>query len=551
MRPVSTTRAVVPVERAGTRSPPSDSPLGRSGVSLTDLLLSPDTLAPREAVAPIALEMGLETARRQLLQRQPDAALEALDAIWGRATASEEGWYLRSGALTVSGHPLEGERVATDGLDAQPQSLALRLLQSVARAVVGDLSGARAALLPAMEQAPEEPVLLAQQAVVLARQGHRDDADDLLQRLAARVPDHPALAWARLAVRAAGTDRARHAARPAVSDDTARGLDEAPLAADVPPGDVAEEIGAATPADERPEDGDMVAVAFRRLGAALIALDDESVQHVARTLLRACSAGGALASACTPQEAHAARQVLSALLTALRHERPTPVPGAAASTLTPLVRQLVSLLRVAPDATAPLFLSPSSRSPRVADAERLLRRQGGGVPPAVRAFLAVLVEGAADHASVSAARGAAEERRATEGRAGAAGMDRPEILGTVAEEPEFGPLVPVRLGLSLLTETAATRAFDRSQEVVGGGAAPTSGGDARGETTGTGWGGARAAQDGIGAATSSPRPIGAALPAIVLVAAALAAALNGATGAAALLAGAALWFALRRPSRTP
>lgn len=548
VRPVPATRAIAPAERSGTRPPPPESPLGRSGVSLTDLLLAPDTLAARKTVAPVALELGLETARRQLLQRQPEAALESLDAVWGRATASEEGWYLRSGALTVSGHPVEGERVASDGLDAQPHSLALRLLQSVARAVVGDLAGARAALVPAMEQAPEEPVLLAQQAVVLARQGHRDDADALLQQLAARGPEHPALAWARLAVRTAGADRVRHAARPAMSEGTAwrPPAGAAGATGEAPPAAVEDEMTVSMPADQPQEDGDMVTSAFRRLGAAVVAADDDTLQQSARTLLRGCSAGGALASACTPQEAHAARQVLSALLTVLRHERPTPVPGASPSPLTPLVRQLLPLLRQGPDAAARL----TGRSPRVADAERLLRRQGGGVPPVVRAFLAVLLDGAAN----TAPRAPVDEGRGHEDRPGVHGADRPEILGRLVEDQDAGPLVPVRLGLGLLAETSATRAFERQQELLdvtpplAAGVIP---GDVRGETSGTGWGGARAAQDTAHAAAATSRPVGAALPAIVLVGAALGAAMNGAAGVAALLAGAALWLSLRRPPRRP
>jgi hypothetical protein len=550
VRPAEPTRALVPVERPGPRLPPSDSPLGRSGVSLEDLLFAPDVLETREAVAPVALEVGLETARRQLLQRLPTEALMSLDGIWGRAVTSEEGWYLRSGALTVLGHPLEGERVAGEGLETQPHSLALRLLQSVARAVVGDLSGARAALHPALDRAPSDPVLLAQQAVVLARQGHRDDAADVLVRLAREVPDHPALAWARAAVRAAGTDRTRAAARPAV-DAPGAPVDAIDLPA----------------ADETMEDGDMVTTAFRRLGGQLRAEDAHTLQQAARTLLRACSAGGALASACTPQEAHAARQVLSSLLVVLRGDAAAAGPH---SPLTTIVQQLLPLLRPSGGSDSALD------AVRAAEAERLLRRQGDGVPPVVRACLTVLVRGAADRHRSSEAQADPGTGAAARPSIAAAGGKEHEaataFVGTVLDEQELGPLVPVRLGLSLLAETSATRAFERRQESLDGdaGAATFAGalggsvaqvradGSARSgaelptggveETNGMGWGGARAAGQLQGDTSAARRPLGAALPAIVLGAGALGAAVNGAGTVALLFGGAALWLALRRPA---
>jgi hypothetical protein len=118
------------VERVGPRAP-TDSPLGRSGVAIDDLLFATDLLETREAVAPVAMELGLETARRQLLQRMAAESLESLDAVWARAAGSEEGWYLRAGALTMLGHPHEGDKVAADGLESQPQSLALRFMRKL------------------------------------------------------------------------------------------------------------------------------------------------------------------------------------------------------------------------------------------------------------------------------------------------------------------------------------------------------------------------------------------------------------------------------------
>lgn len=575
VRPAAPSRALVPVERVGPRAPAA-SPLGRSGVALEDLLFAPDLLETREAATPVAMEMGLETARRQLLQRQPAESLASLDAVWARAEGSEEGWYLRAGALTVLGHPQEGDSVAGEGLETQPQSLALRLVQSVARAIVGDLSGARAALYPALDVAPDDPVLLAQQAVVLARQGHSDDAADLLEQIADAAPEHPALAWARAAIRMASTDRTRTAARVVLVDDDMPDLESAAQPSAQPPAQpmaqsIAETVTEPTPgpvpdampdpvpdswADPAPavvpepgdevveaviggapqaESGDLVATAFRELGAALRTEPDDTLTNTARTLLRACSAGGTLASACMPAEAHAARQVLSALLLAMRHDGVgAAMPGIEAAPLASIMTQLLPLLReeTAADATV-----------NAADAERVLRRLGPSVPPEVRRVLTVLVEGADGSARRPEAEGA--------------------VGSLVPEELELGPLVPIRLGLSLLGETSATRALERQQEIIGAGIGMASGvplgavfvptTDVRrqepvlAELSGTGWGAAAAAGDATEGARG-PRRGGAsaAFPAILLVAAAVGAALNGAGTIAVLLGGAGLWMALRR-----
>lgn len=521
VRPVAPSRALVPAERSGPRQPPGNSPLGRSGVALEDLLLAPDVLESREAVAPVALEVGLESARRFLLQRQPAESLEALNAVWARAVDSEEGWYLRSGALTVLGHPGEGDRLAGEGLEFQPHSTALRLLQSVARAVVGDWAGARAALHSALDQVPNDPVLLAQQAVVLARQGHGDDAAAIMARLASEAPDHPALTWARASVRAAVADRTRSAARPASITD----FEVVPEQADVADALAARErVGEATSPFASGEDdteGDMVASAFFRLGAELRHADDETLARSVRTLLRACSAGGALASACTPLEAHGARQLLAAMSESLRGKSDAFVrtPGP----LAPLVGQLLPLLRAPVRSDAIETMAEA----RFADADRLVRRHSAGVPPAVRDFLSLLVQGA-------------HSRRV---RPEARTPVSVEALPVVFEDRDLGPLVPVRLGLSLLAETALTRAIERSQEIEfdeGGGAGI-------GETGGDGWGAARKAADVRGRSEPAARPLGAALPVIVFVAAAVGAAVNGAALAAVVLGAAGLWFALRRP----
>lgn len=630
VRPVGPPRAVVPVEKTGPRAiPGANSPLGRSGVSLVDLLFSPDVVETRSAVAPVAMEMGMEQARGQLLRQRPSESLVALDAVWARAQHSEEGWYLRSGALTVLGLPGEGERVAAEALVSRPASLALRLVQSVARALMGDLSGARAALAPALETAPDDPVLTAQQAVVLARQGHLDDARHELDRLSVLYADHPAFVWARTAIRSAQADRTRRESMPlrdpvsdhgtlpdgtdafvadaSVADAAVADAAAADAAVADMPDDLADNLkGTATDrvVDDMPDvdadpiavwrgSGDVLESAFGRLGARMAAMGPDDVVRTARLLMRACSSGGALASACTPEQAHAARSVLSSLMVVVQGDEGSPSP------ITPLVSQLWPLLRgVAGDESA-LIRGGSDRDRRLEEATRVLRRQGSAIPAPARRLLEVLVDAIAWHTSreagsdgaidpaYSAAPRAAAAPRASAARTESAPTDP---LVFERDDRESGPLVPVRLGLSLLTDTPATRAVERTLErsivvegtgagggAVGAGAAGlpdgatgavagaaaqapfrrTPGGtvvigdDLVGaELSGAGWGAAREAAYAAGAANSrgdgGRSPSFASIAAAMCVVAALGAAANGASLVAAVLVGGALWLGSRR-----
>lgn len=620
VRPVGPSRAVVPVEKTGPRATPgANSPLGRSGVSLVDLLFSPDVVETRSAVAPVAMEMGMEEARGQLLRQRPSESLVALDAVWARAQHSEEGWYLRSGALTVLGLPGEGERVAAEALVSRPASLALRLVQSVARALMGDLSGARAALAPALETAPDDPVLTAQQAVVLARQGHLDDARHELDRLSVLYADHPAFVWARTAIRSAQADRTRRESMPLRDPVSDRGTpldgDDAAVADAIVPdavvADVPDDLADNAPGtvtdravDDVPDvdadpiavwrgSGDVLESAFGRLGARVASMGPDDVVRTARLLMRACASGGALASACTPEQAHAARSVLSSLMVVVQGDEGSPSP------ITPLVSQLWPLLRgVAGDESAPIR-GGGDRDRRLEEATRVLRRQGSAVPAPARRLLEVLIDAIAWHTSreagsdgtidpvYSAAPRAAAAPRAS-ARTESAATD-PLVFDR--DDRDSGPLIPVRLGLSLLTDTPATRAVERTLErslvvegtgagggTVGAGAAglPDSatgavagaaaqapfrrtpggtvviGDDLVGaELSGAGWGAAREAAYGAGAANSGGdggrSPSFASIAAAMCVVAALGAAANGATLVAALLVGAALWLGSRRP----
>ena len=192
---------------------PTGTPLDRSGLNLLDLLDATDVLVERSETAPVALEVGLERARGALLRNLPGDALAALDQIWDGASRTEEGWYLRSGALTVLGLPVESERVSQEGLNVRPSSVALRFLQSLARVAVGDFTGARSTLQQAQQRTPDDVLLHVQQAIVQAKLGDTGGAELVLQRAARTSPAHPALDYGRSGVRLASSDATRQRSR--------------------------------------------------------------------------------------------------------------------------------------------------------------------------------------------------------------------------------------------------------------------------------------------------------------------------------------------------
>lgn len=549
-RPVDSTHAVVPVAPVTSRtSPTADAPLNRSGVGLADLLQTADVLAQRNPIAPVALEVGLEGARAALLRHVPGEALAALDAIWSTAQFSEEGWYLRSGALTVMGLPGEADRIASAGLEQRPASLALRLLLSVARTLVGDLPGARAALMPALDAAPREPLLVAQHAVILARQGNAGEAAALLDRLAAAAPDHPAIGWGRGLLRTLRADRTRQTARRGDFTDPWRsgGHHAAAPATNAEP-DAEADAGDTGPLEaiahthrQMPADsGDVADAAFARLGARLREATDEEIVREVRMLVRAFSSGGTMTTAVTPEQAHAARLVLAALLPLLpllSTKGSAPPPGAP-SPVSQLLSVLLPLLRAAP-------------TERGADEiARLMRRATGAVPVQQHSLIGLLTR------ATVGSRAVGEEHAPKVFRSG-------EYAAYVQGEPvSDNPLVPIRMGLALLTESSTTRAADRARIADGRdlrdstpwrSATPLSGNvlaiDSERYQPVSDWTMARVIAEQQRADSRGAGGRGAGFVAVLCVTAALAAAVNGATVVAVALGVGAAWIGLRRGGR--
>jgi hypothetical protein len=425
---LSTSRAIVRVQpvapaapAAGAASSTATGPLGRSGLDLLDVLDTADVHVARMSTAPVELEVGLERARVALLRGLPVDALVSLDSVWDGARRTEEGWYLRGGALLVLGLPGEGDRLAGDGLAARSQSTALRFLQSLARLALGDVAGARATLAAALQQRPAEPLLLAQEAIVQAEQGDREGAESLLRSLSQRVaPDDPLFAYARDAVRTASANRMR-SANGMLADPARIQLPGDQSAAHVTA--LLREVDEMMPATRDPLSG-----AVHRFGACVALLSTAELTAEARTLLRALSSGGAMATSSRPEAAHAARLLLATIVGALNDGAGTALPPSDS-----LVHDIVHALRAG----------------HADDALRSLRLQQGTVRGASRSLLDTLVRGAL--CGLQSARNHGRDAAVT---TPAPGSETPAAL---VQEDERGPVVPLRLGLRLLTESAAER----------------------------------------------------------------------------------------------
>jgi len=486
---------------------PPGQPLGRSGLDLLDLLSTTDVVANRPATGAVALEVGLEQARGALVRNLPGDSLAALDGVWEAARRSEEGWYLRSGALTVMGLPGESERVAGDGLQLRPESKALHFLQSLARLSLGDVAGARTALQAAQVLAPREPLLRAQQALLLARQGDRAGADALLHALASEHPDHPAVDWGRAAVRAQSADATRLRSRPTPVDWPTSVAESDPFTPPTPSSGPDRSIV------------DVTAAALERFGKRVAQRPLSEVAREARLLIRAFSAGGTLASAVNPEQAHAARVVLTTFLGVASGEpTETPVP------VRTVIEQLVPLMQ----------------SSRASDAEAIVRRHSALAREPIGRLLLAVVGGAI----------ASAER----GRDVSPSVGVPVVQG----ETERLPLVPVRLGLGLLEETTASRAARLGEWAPG---APTPGEEVSSfagrvrttgssilaipdaESRGEGWGAARAVAPDAG---SWQEGAGMRAIALVCVVVAMLALVTGHGAVAIGLGAGAAWLGLRR-----
>ncbi|MEQ1691891.1 MAG: hypothetical protein ABMA00_11430 [Gemmatimonas sp.] len=559
--PVSPSHALTRTAPIDPREPATTPthPLGRSGLDLLDVLATTDVVTHRDRTGTVALEVGLEQARGSLLRNLPSDALTALDAVWEGARKTEEGWYLRSGSLTVLGLPGESERVALEGLGLRPTSLALRFMQSLSRMSLGDLAGARAVLQPALQRAPGNPLLQVQHALLLAKQGDARSAEGLLARVEVE-PEHPAMVWGRSALRGIVADATRQRSRPTPIDWPAAmpgvvptAARATPMASDVIFADITGDADVArTPEPARARDGeairsevastegattDVAAAALERFGARVSMRPMAELAREARMLMRAFSAGGTLASATNAEQAHAARVVLTTFVGVASGEgAEVPAP------IRDLVEQLVPLLQQG----------------RFDEAERVLRRHSTLVREPIARLLSAIVRGGVvaegqrtallrdTESTVSAVRDTPSPSFSilTERMSGTPAAGMPMVRGDM----ERAPVIPVRLGLSLLEETSASRAALETGMLVSTTQSGSVTAIRNAEVEGEGWGAAHAV---LQRSRESEWSDGAGVRAAALVCVALAAAaLVTGHGAMAIgLAVGAVWLGLRRSGR--
>ena len=482
-------RALVRIEPTPRSAPvgPSDdasggTPLDRSGLNLLDLLDATDVLVERTDTAPVALEVGLERARGALLRNLPGDALAALDHVWEGARRTEEGWYLRSGALTVLGLPAESERVSEEGLAVRPTSTALRFLQSLARVALGDLAGARNTLHSAQLRDPSDTLLLVQQAIVQAKQGDGAGAEHLLQRAAQASPEHPANEYGRAGIRLAASDATRQRSRPTPIDTpTVRSEFEVQRN----PWRAAEVLEAI----ERESTGDVTADALFRLGARIALLPPAETVRESRSLLRALSAGGTLATVGGAEQTHAARILLTAFVGVIS-DGATDTSGP----LRALVQQILPMLCDGRRDDAARLVRRSQgvgREPvgrllqRVVDGAMAAEQHVTGIPSTVQRGTPAV--GTAVVARItplhSAFAGSAPEVGEPGGAALAHDNDAQLTAldsrignrltpsgsteaAVVRGELERSPIIPVRLGLALLDETTQSRTAARAADWI-------------------------------------------------------------------------------------
>jgi Flp pilus assembly protein TadD len=160
-------------------------------------LLAESTVAERTPADPLALHVALEEARQGIVRNEPHRALEALDRVWTDDLIDEEPWYLRGGALGLLGRTADAEEIVRTGLARRPTSVALHLLNALVQLDVTSLTEAQTSLTRALSIRPDEPLLLAQLAVVAHRQGRTADAQMLIARAAQINPLDLAIPYAK------------------------------------------------------------------------------------------------------------------------------------------------------------------------------------------------------------------------------------------------------------------------------------------------------------------------------------------------------------------
>jgi tetratricopeptide (TPR) repeat protein len=111
----------------------------------------------------------LVLARHDLARDRPDRALDALSRVTGPEFETEEFWLLRACALYGLGRFDEAIEAAHAGLGRQPGDVQLLDVLALAQLESGDKKRARTTIEQALELHPDEAMLHAHRALILAR----------------------------------------------------------------------------------------------------------------------------------------------------------------------------------------------------------------------------------------------------------------------------------------------------------------------------------------------------------------------------------------------
>jgi cytochrome c-type biogenesis protein CcmH/NrfG len=154
-------------------------------------------------------ESAIAAARRYVEVGQPERALETLATLDADAARTSTAISLRGYAHLACDRPARSAEVARDGLAEDPHELSLLLLLSLSEEQLGNLGRAEAAILAALEVAPEDPQLLCQYADVLMHGRQLDKAERILGVVASVDPDSPDLLGSRINLAYLRHDRKR------------------------------------------------------------------------------------------------------------------------------------------------------------------------------------------------------------------------------------------------------------------------------------------------------------------------------------------------------
>ena len=131
----------------------------------------------------------LHLARHLLEIDRQQAALDALEAATSDELETAEHWEIRSQALGELGRYDESATAAERGLERHPEDIGLLDSLAIAESYRGFHARAAKTLAKALEIDPQNPLLLAHHAFILAQQKHFDEANEAIAQAMKLAPE--------------------------------------------------------------------------------------------------------------------------------------------------------------------------------------------------------------------------------------------------------------------------------------------------------------------------------------------------------------------------